>query len=50
MYLNKVKGWKRGVKQLEEWKNDSISLDIDSLKEYEVEYKKHLTLMRVILS
>jgi hypothetical protein len=40
MQLKKIRGWKRRVKQLEEWKKDSISLDINSLKEYGVEYRK----------
>lgn len=40
MRFKKIRGWKRRAKQLEEWKNDSISLDIDSIREYEVEYRK----------
>lgn len=38
--MKKSRGWKRRVKQFKEWKKDRISLDIKSLKEYGVEYKK----------
>ncbi|WP_077706689.1 hypothetical protein [Virgibacillus dokdonensis] len=40
MQIKKIRGWKRRVKQLGEWKKDSITLDINFLNKYGVEYRK----------
>ncbi|WP_077300011.1 hypothetical protein [Virgibacillus pantothenticus] len=40
MRFKKIRGWKRRIKQLEEWKKDSNFLDINFLRVYGVEYRK----------
>ncbi|WP_289890267.1 hypothetical protein [Virgibacillus pantothenticus] len=40
MHLKKIRGWKRRIKQLEEWKKNSNLLDINSLRMSGVEYRK----------
>ncbi|MDX8045707.1 hypothetical protein SH601_06860 [Gracilibacillus sp. S3-1-1] len=40
MSFKKIRGWKRRLRQLEKWKNDSIPLDLDLLRDYQVEYRK----------
>ena len=38
--MKKIRGWKRRVRQLEEWKHDNNKFDIEFLKDNKFDYKK----------